>query len=66
VGGWVLQVAYGGVLPLLRAKFARPEDIFYINFSIWHKKRPQWWDEFEPALHALGGYYQVSSQSIGD
>lgn len=27
------QVAMGGVLPLLRSKFAHRQDIFYINFG---------------------------------
>jgi hypothetical protein len=52
-------VAYGGVLPLLRARFAKSQDIFYINFSTWHKKKPEWWEDYRPALAALGQYYQV-------
>lgn len=31
----LLQVAGGGVLPLLRQKFAQKQDIFYINFGVW-------------------------------
>jgi hypothetical protein len=27
----LLQVASGGVMPLLRAKFAQPQDIFYVS-----------------------------------
>jgi hypothetical protein len=52
-------VASGGVLPLLRAKFARPEDLFYINFGAWHRKNNADWATFEPALEALGKDYAV-------
>eukprot|EP00878_Enallax_costatus_P004577 GHUV01004818.1.p1 GENE.GHUV01004818.1~~GHUV01004818.1.p1 ORF type:complete len:331 (+),score=42.07 GHUV01004818.1:54-995(+) len=52
------QIAKGGVLPLLRSKFARKQDIFYINFGVWHKKKPEWYKTFAPALEALGKYYQ--------
>jgi len=31
----------------------------HINFSTWHKKNTDWWDECRPALAALGQYYQV-------
>jgi hypothetical protein len=29
----LLQVAGGGVLPLLRSKFAAPQDIFVVSFN---------------------------------
>jgi len=54
-----MQVADGGVLPLLRNKFAQPQDIFYINFNIWHKKLLDWQKTYMPSLEALGSYYQV-------
>jgi hypothetical protein len=53
-------VEYGGVLPLLRAKFAQRRDVFFVNFSAWHKKQPDWWDAFKPSLTSIGEYYQVS------
>jgi len=30
-----LQIPSGGVMPLLRRKFARSDDIFYVNFGLW-------------------------------
>jgi hypothetical protein len=51
----------GGVLPLLRAKFAKPYDIFYVSFGTWHKKSQEWWNTFRPALHNLGQYYAVGA-----
>jgi hypothetical protein len=52
-------VEYGGVLPLLRAKFAQRRDVFLVNFSAWHKKQPDWWEAFKPALTDIGEYFQV-------
>lgn len=54
------QVEYGGVLPLLRAKFATRRDVFLVNFSAWHKKQPDWWDAFKPALTSIGEFYQAN------
>uniref|UniRef100_A0A383VEI9 Uncharacterized protein n=1 Tax=Tetradesmus obliquus TaxID=3088 RepID=A0A383VEI9_TETOB len=51
-------VAGGGILPLLRQRLAKPEDIFYINTGTWHRKTPQWASEYKPDLEALGKYYQ--------
>lgn len=57
-----LQVAYGGLLPMLRQKFASRNDIFIVNFGVWHGKglpnegRPA----FQKALTELGQTYQVS------
>jgi hypothetical protein len=31
----LLQIPFGGVLPLLRRKFAQQQDIFYINYGVW-------------------------------
>jgi hypothetical protein len=31
----LLQIPMGGVLPLLRSKFAQKQDIFYINYGVW-------------------------------
>jgi hypothetical protein len=59
-----MQVAGGGVLPLLRSKFAQPQDIFYINFNIWHKKLVDWQKTYIPSLEALGSYYQVQMMGI--
>jgi hypothetical protein len=52
-------VEYGGVLPLLRARFAQRRDVFLVNFSAWHKKQPNWWEAFRPSLTDIGEYYQV-------
>eukprot|EP00775_Hariotina_reticulata_P004106 gene4106-4352_t len=54
------NVAMDGVLPLLRAKFAKPYDIFYVSFGTWHKKSQEWWNTFRPALHNLGQYYAAT------
>jgi hypothetical protein len=59
----VTQVEYGGVLPLLRAKFAQRRDVFLVNFSAWHKKQPDWWEAFRPSLTDIGEYYQVRCKS---
>lgn len=48
----------GGVLPLLRQKFASKQDIFLIGFGSWHKKTAADMNTFKPALEALGKYYQ--------
>eukprot|EP00877_Chromochloris_zofingiensis_P014357 jgi/Chrzof1/9175/Cz03g38220.t1 len=56
------NVAYGGLLPMLRQKFASRNDIFIVNFGVWHGKglpnegRPA----FQKALTELGQTYQVS------
>lgn len=55
------QVAEGGVLPLLRKKFASPQDIFLINFNVWHKKVVELQNAYTTSLEALGQYYQVRS-----
>ena len=31
----LLQIPAGGVMPLLRSKFARSDDIFFINYGVW-------------------------------
>lgn len=54
------KIPLGGVLPLLRSKFASQDDIFYINFGVWHKKRPEWWATLRPSLEALGKDFQAN------
>eukprot|EP00775_Hariotina_reticulata_P008138 gene8138-8332_t len=56
------QIAAGGVLPLLHQRFARQNDIFYVNFGVWHKKTDAWKAAFTPALEALGQYYQANKR----
>eukprot|EP00882_Tetradesmus_deserticola_P028338 GHRQ01031567.1.p1 GENE.GHRQ01031567.1~~GHRQ01031567.1.p1 ORF type:complete len:258 (+),score=64.81 GHRQ01031567.1:276-1049(+) len=54
------EVAEGGVLPLLHKKFAQPQDIFYINFGIWHKNLEQHVWSYRPALEALARFYKAT------
>jgi hypothetical protein len=53
----LLQVAGGGILPLLRQRLASPQDIFYINTGTWHRKTAEWASAYQPDLQALGQYY---------
>ncbi|WIA19826.1 hypothetical protein OEZ85_005734 [Tetradesmus obliquus] len=54
------QVAEGGVLPLLQQTFAQPQDIFYINFGIWHKNMERYESTYLPALEALARFYKAT------
>lgn len=54
------EVAGGGVLPLLRSKFAEPQDIFVVGFNWWHRKKPMWAGTYNVALHMLGRDYQAN------
>ncbi|WIA19825.1 hypothetical protein OEZ85_005733 [Tetradesmus obliquus] len=58
------KVAEGGVLPLLHKKFARPQDIFYINFGIWHKSMEEWEHSYWPALEQLGQFYKATKSRL--
>jgi hypothetical protein len=52
-------VAGGGVLPLLREKFADPKDIFVVQFGPWHAKEgPPGLERMRAAMVALGEDYQ--------
>jgi hypothetical protein len=54
------QVPNGGVLPFLRKHFAKPRDIFLINYGIWHRKEgDRGYAEYDSALKALAAYYEV-------
>jgi hypothetical protein len=59
-----LQVAEGGVLPLLRKNFAQKNDIFLVNFGSWHRRSSGDWSDYYTALHNLGRYYQVSNATF--
>ncbi|KAF6252250.1 hypothetical protein COO60DRAFT_1704383 [Scenedesmus sp. NREL 46B-D3] len=54
------EVAGGGVMPLLRAKFAQPQDIFYISYGSWHGKSAASWAALRPAMEALGADYKAA------
>jgi hypothetical protein len=54
------KIAEGGVMPLLRSKFARSDDIFFVNFGVWHKKKAEWWASLKPALSAFGKDFQAN------
>lgn len=54
------KIAAGGVLPLLRQKFAQKQDIFFLNVGVWHKKREDWWAQLRPSLEAIGRDYQAN------
>jgi hypothetical protein len=58
------KIASGGVMPLLRSKFARSDDIFYINFGVWHKKKAEWWNQYKPSLEALGRDFSANRGSF--
>jgi hypothetical protein len=48
------------VLPLLRNWFAKPEDVFVVQFGPWHQKYgEQGMADYERALRQLGAYYEV-------
>lgn len=54
------QVAFGGVLPMLRQKFASPNDIFVIQTGAWHNKLgPPGLAQMRVALQKLGEDYAV-------
>ncbi len=49
------QVAGGGVMNLIRDKFAHKDDIFVVNFGVWHTKEGVGgMDNFKRALGQLG------------
>jgi len=53
------SIPYGGVLPYLQAKFAKPEDIFLINFGVWHRKQGEdGFRQYDKALKDLVRFYQ--------
>jgi hypothetical protein len=54
-----MQIAEGGVLPLLRKSFAANSDIFLVNFGSWHRRSSGDWTDYYTALRHLGEYYQV-------
>jgi hypothetical protein len=54
-----LQIAEGGVLPLLRKSFSQKDDIFLVNFGAWHRRSSGDMTDYYTALHDLGKYYQV-------
>ena len=48
------------MLPLLRNWFAKPEDVFVVQFGPWHQKYgEQGMADYERALRQLGAYYEV-------
>lgn len=47
------------MLPLLRSKFAAPQDLFVVGFNWWHRKKPMWVGTYNVALHMLGRDYKV-------
>jgi hypothetical protein len=59
-----LQIAEGGVLPLLRKNFAQKNDIFIVNFGSWHRRSSGDWTDYYTALHNLGRYYQVTTSTM--
>uniref|UniRef100_A0A383VEF6 Uncharacterized protein n=1 Tax=Tetradesmus obliquus TaxID=3088 RepID=A0A383VEF6_TETOB len=54
------EVAAGGVMPLLRAKFAQPQDIFYVSYGSWHGKSPAYWAALRPAMAGLAADYRAT------
>ncbi|WIA44224.1 hypothetical protein OEZ86_010535 [Tetradesmus obliquus] len=54
------EVASGGVMPLLRAKFAQPQDIFYVSYGSWHGKSPAYWAALRPAMEGLAADYRAT------
>jgi hypothetical protein len=61
-----LQIAEGGVLPLLRKSFAQKNDIFLVNFGSWHRRSSGDWTDYYTALRHLGDYYQVMMMLLGE
>lgn len=56
----LLQFPSGGVLPYLQQRFGRPQDVFIVNFAIWHRKTgATGMASYGASLRALGQYYQV-------
>jgi hypothetical protein len=48
------------VLPYLQQRFGRPQDVFIVNFAIWHRKTgATGMASYGASLRALGQYYQV-------
>jgi hypothetical protein len=57
------SIPYGGVLPYLQAKFAKPEDIFIVNFGVWHRKQgEEGFRQYDKALKDLIDFYQVRAK----
>ena len=55
------NVSDGGVLPMLRRRFADPRDIFLVQFAAWHNKLgPPGIERMRAALKKLGEEYAVS------
>jgi hypothetical protein len=49
----------GSILPLIQERYAKPEDIFIINFGSWHRYGYGFVKEHDAALRALVKRYQV-------
>lgn len=55
------------MLNLLRKRLAKPEDIFVINFGVWHTKQGEaGWESYRLALKKLGEDRQVSAVNALD
>ncbi|WIA13604.1 hypothetical protein OEZ85_007170 [Tetradesmus obliquus] len=51
-----------GVLPLLQQSMAHPNDIFIVNFGLWHGETKQ--PEYKDNLHQLGKFYTATKDKF--
>jgi hypothetical protein len=48
------------VLPYVQQRFASPQDVFIVNFAVWHRKTgAAGMASYGASLRSLGQYYQV-------